>query len=88
MKTITIPEYEYLQMRQTIERLKKQSELLQDSSFLEKLSAAYRLFFEKELSAETDTSRLSIKRGSGKGIITYIADDFDSPLEDFREYME
>jgi prevent-host-death family protein len=26
--------------------------------------------------------------GWGKGIITYIADDFDAPLEDFKEYME
>ncbi len=85
MKTITIPENEYLQMRHTIDRLKKQSELLLDKSFMEKLSAAYRLFFEKEMSVETDTARLSLKRGSGKGIITYIADDFDAPLEDFRE---
>lgn len=26
-------------------------------------------------------------RGSAKGIITYIAPDFDAPLEDFKEYM-
>lgn len=26
--------------------------------------------------------------GWGKDIITYIAPDFDEPLEDFREYME
>ncbi len=26
--------------------------------------------------------------GSAKGLITYIADDFDAPLEDFKEYME
>ena len=26
--------------------------------------------------------------GSAKGIITYIADDFDAPLEEFKEYME
>ena len=25
--------------------------------------------------------------GSGKNIITYIADDFDDPLEEFKEYM-
>ncbi len=88
MKTITIPEDEYLLMNQTIINLKKQLELLQDNSFMEKLSAAYRLFFQKEVSAETDTERLSLKRGSGKGIITYIADDFDEPPEDFRENME
>ena len=27
------------------------------------------------------------KAGSAKGLITYIADDFDAPLEDFKEYM-
>jgi hypothetical protein len=27
------------------------------------------------------------KAGSMKGLITYIADDFDAPLEDFKEYM-
>ena len=26
--------------------------------------------------------------GWGKGIITYIAPDFDAPLDDFKEYME
>ncbi|OQX23498.1 MAG: hypothetical protein BWK80_25730 [Desulfobacteraceae bacterium IS3] len=88
MKTITIPEDEYLLMSQTIINLKKQLELLQDNSFMEKLSTAYRLFFQKEVSAETDTERISLKRGSGKRIITYIADDFNEPLEDFREYME
>lgn len=25
--------------------------------------------------------------GSAKGIILYMADDFDAPLEDFKEYM-
>jgi prevent-host-death family protein len=25
--------------------------------------------------------------GGGKGIITYISDDFDEPLEDFKDYM-
>jgi prevent-host-death family protein len=26
--------------------------------------------------------------GKGKGHILYMAEDFDSPLEDFKEYME
>jgi antitoxin (DNA-binding transcriptional repressor) of toxin-antitoxin stability system len=26
--------------------------------------------------------------GKGKGQILYMAEDFDSPLEDFKEYME
>lgn len=28
------------------------------------------------------------KRGSAKGLILYMAPDFDAPLEEFREYME
>jgi prevent-host-death family protein len=28
------------------------------------------------------------KLGSGKGLVTYIAPDFDGPLEDLAEYME
>ena len=28
------------------------------------------------------------KAGSAKGMVTYMADDFDAPLEDFKEYME
>jgi hypothetical protein len=31
--------------------------------------------------------RLPNKRGAGKGLITYIADDFDAPLDDFKDYM-
>jgi antitoxin (DNA-binding transcriptional repressor) of toxin-antitoxin stability system len=25
--------------------------------------------------------------GGGKGIFTYVSDDFDEPLEDFKDYM-
>ena len=28
------------------------------------------------------------KIGNAKGLIQYMADDFDEPLEDFKEYME
>ena len=28
------------------------------------------------------------KRGSAKGLILYMAPDFDAPLEEFKEYME
>jgi hypothetical protein len=31
--------------------------------------------------------QLPNKFGSGKGLITYIAEDFDAPLEDFKDYM-
>jgi len=28
------------------------------------------------------------KAGSAAGVILYMSDDFDAPLEDFKEYME
>ena len=28
------------------------------------------------------------RAGSAKGLIVFMADDFDAPLEDFKEYME
>jgi hypothetical protein len=28
------------------------------------------------------------KYGSGKHVFTYVAEDFNEPLEDFKEYME
>ena len=37
---------------------------------------------------ESGNAKPPRKAGSAKGIITYIADDFDAPLEDFKEYME
>ena len=39
--------------------------------------------------AEKPTEGKKLKRefGSLKGFITYIADDFDAPLEDFKDYM-
>jgi hypothetical protein len=30
---------------------------------------------------------LPLKRGAGKHLIGFIADDFNAPLEDFKEYM-
>jgi prevent-host-death family protein len=35
-----------------------------------------------------DRPRPDRKAGSAKGKILYMADDFDAPLEDFKEYME
>lgn len=34
-----------------------------------------------------DFPPLPNKRGAGKGLVTYIADDFDAPLEDLKDYM-
>ncbi len=44
MKTVTIPENEYLRMQQSITDLKAQIMLLGDENFIRKLSAAYHLY--------------------------------------------
>ena len=35
----------------------------------------------------TEEKRIPLKFGAGKHLITFVADDFDEPLEDFEEYM-
>lgn len=89
MKRITIPEAEYLQMQQTIHTLQQQLTMLKDESFLAKLNLAYHLFTTPTTQTEgTKTYKpVSLKRGSAKKLITFIADDFTAPLDDFNEYM-
>ncbi len=41
-----------------------------------------------QLVAVQEKTKRKPKFGSAKGVILYMADDFDAPLEDFREYME
>jgi hypothetical protein len=44
-----------------------------------------RLIKVSETTANSEKKPLSF--GCMKGLVTYIADDFDAPLEDFEEYM-
>ena len=37
--------------------------------------------------SEDPFPRLPNKFGAGKGLITYIAEDFNAPLDDFIDYM-
>jgi hypothetical protein len=37
--------------------------------------------------SEDPFPQLPNKLGAGKSLITYIAEDFDAPLEDFKDYM-
>jgi Protein of unknown function (DUF2281) len=88
MKMITIPELEYLQLQQTISILQQQLSLFQDQDFVSKLNLAYQLFLiQKPKPIDDIIPQISIKRGSAKHLITYIADDFTDPLEDFKDYM-
>jgi hypothetical protein len=58
-----------------------QAEVLEFIAFLD---------FKKAKSQSVNTDpfpQLPNKRGAGKAFITYIADDFDAPLEDLKDYM-
>ena len=45
--------------------------------------------FQEMLSAVLNDSSVSKKRKAGtmKGLVAYMADDFDAPLDDFKDYM-
>lgn len=42
---------------------------------------------QQNFSNEPAFPRLPNKRGAGKEVITYVSDDFDAPLDDFKDYM-
>jgi hypothetical protein len=72
-----------LELKQVVNILKQLSE-----SDWEKLK--HEIENEKKQGKLSETSQNTDKRqfGSMKGLVEYIADDFDAPLEDFKEYME
>ena len=41
----------------------------------------------KVIKPPTNGAKKPLQRGSMKGFVTFIADDFDEPLEDFEDYM-
>jgi hypothetical protein len=69
-----------------------------DDALVERLASLFELLSNTryEMMIVSDTSEesfdnlpppLSLKRGSAKHMITYIAEDFNAPLDDFKEYM-
>ncbi|AFM05976.1 hypothetical protein Fleli_3661 [Bernardetia litoralis DSM 6794] len=88
MKNITIPEEEYLALKQTINELQEKISLLKDEEFIKKLQRTYQLFVTStENQTDKEIPHLSIKRGSGKDVIRNMSNDFDAPLDDFKDYM-
>ena len=85
MKTVTIPENEYLQMQQTISRLQQQLRLLQEQ--LQRYPTVERDELQPMSPFSPYHQPVSIKRGSAKAIITYLAEDFTAPLPDFQDYI-
>jgi len=58
-----------------------QAEVLEFIAFLDFKKAKSQAISKEEF------PRLPNKFGAGKGLITYIGEDFDAPLEDFKDYM-
>lgn len=72
----------YLEIKRRIhERIEHLSE-----AQLKKLSDIVEQEFNADL-PKTDNPKKRNMVGSMKGVVTYIADDFDEPLDDFKEYM-
>ena len=61
-------------------------ELLAEGEFMVRLDDGRTLRVEAEPLQEMPAKRGGF--GSGKGWFSNISDDFDEPLEDFKEYME
>jgi len=64
----------------TVTILEPQAEIMLDemeSKKLIKLSKA----------EKNGSGKRPLQRGSMKGLVLYIADDFDAPLDDFEDYM-
>ncbi|HEX9956571.1 MAG TPA: DUF2281 domain-containing protein [Fibrella sp.] len=55
---------------------------------IRKLPPEQRKNIQSVLEADTmPTTKEPRQFGTLKGLVTYIADDFDAPLDDFKEYM-
>lgn len=56
-------------------------------SFVHKLIVEAKVDHNEPQSSGNDQKKLKREYGSLKGFVTFIADDFDAPLDDFKEYM-
>ena len=89
MKTVTIPEQEYLQLKTAVAELQKAIQAMQAQmqAFMAQWGEKNGKMAEKQQNGSAVQPKVSWKRGSGKHLVTYIADDFTAPLEDLKEYM-
>jgi hypothetical protein len=55
--------------------------------YISTIEAQMSLLVKMAKESSPENKSLSLKRGSAKNIITYIADDFTAPLDDFKDYM-
>ena len=63
-------------------------EKLELVSWLQKLKDSVLIHKISVLKKESEmVKKVKRERGSGKHLISYIADDFDGPLDHFKDYM-
>lgn len=79
MGTPVISQKDFDALKNENELLKKQLEALHDKEFRDKLEWAYHVF-----QGSPNTSKLPLKRGSGKSIISRVPDNFTDELTDFN----
>lgn len=61
---------------------------LPEKDFIETYWLLTQLFWEQmEQQVQVPSESKTRPIGSMKGFLTYMADDFDAPLDDFRDYM-
>lgn len=60
---------------------------LKDISLIEKIKLLKKES-EKKTIENSGTASQMRKFGDGKHIVSFVAEDFNEPLEDFKEYME
>lgn len=65
----------------------EKSEILNWIQKLKDSELIHRIFILKKESERKDNVKSKRKAGDGKYLISYIADDFDAPLDDFKDYM-
>ena len=91
METIKISRNEYLQLQKKIEDLEKKLSFFQDEQFIKKMNFLYQFFVYQDdkynFVVSEQENKLSLKRGSGKHIISDISDDFTETPMDFKDYM-
>ncbi len=89
MKTVNIPEQEYLKLKSSVLELQKMMQVMQAQlhTFKSLLSEKNVKLTDEPKPNTDEQPKLSWKRGSGKHTVVYIADDFTAPLEELKEYM-
>jgi hypothetical protein len=89
MQTVTIPEQEYLQLKAAVAELQKAIQTMQAQmqAFMASIGEKSAKTWAKPKNGAAVQPKVSWKRGSGKHLVIYMADDFTAPLEDLKEYM-